>query len=65
MRLKFSRNLCVGASFPAKVVVRFSISNTPLTSVFADAMEDDGTAVNRGPRGSGSLAGLSMLRKEP
>ena len=65
LRLKFGRNLCVGASFPAKVVVRSSISSTPLTSAFADAMEDDGTAVDRGPRGSGSLAGLSTLRKEP
>ena len=44
LRLKLGRNLCVGASFPAKVVVRSSISSTPLTSAFADAMEDDGTA---------------------
>ena len=52
------------ASFPAKIVFRTLILSTPLTSTFADAMEDDGTAVDRGPRGSGSLAGLSMLRKE-
>ena len=65
LRLKLGRNLCVGTSFPAKVVVRSSISSTPLTSAFADAMEDDGTAVDRGPRGSGCLAGLSTLRKEP
>ena len=62
LRLKLGRNLCVGAS---KVVVRSSILSTPLTSAFADAMEDDGAAVDRGPRGSGSLAGLSTLRKEP
>ena len=59
------RDLCVGASFPAKIVVRSSISSIPLTSAFADAMEDDGTAADTGPRGSGSLAGLSTLRKEP
>ena len=62
LRLKFGRNLCVGASF---FVVRSSISSTSLTSAFANAMEDDGTAVDREPRGSGSLAGLSTLRKEP
>ena len=65
LRLKFGRNLCVGASFLAKIVVRSSISSTPLTSAFADAMEDDGTAVDSGPRGSGSLIGLFTLRKEP
>ena len=65
LHLKFGRNLCVGASFPAKIVVRSSISSTPLTSAFAAAMEDDGTAVDREPRGSGSVAGLSTLRKEP
>ena len=58
LRLKLGRNLCVGVSFPAKIVVRSSISST---SAFANAMEDDGTAVDRGPRGSGSL---STLRKE-
>ena len=47
----------------ARSMVRSSISSTPLTSVFADAMEDDGTALDRGPRGSGSLAGLSTLLK--
>ena len=48
---------------PAPIVVCSSISNTSLTSAFADAMEDDGTALDRGPRGSGSLAGLSTLLK--
>ena len=61
LRLKFGRNLCVRASFSAKIVVRSSISSTPLTSTFADAMEDDGTAVDRRPRGSGSMAGLPMI----
>ena len=42
-------------------MVRSSISSTPLTSAFADAMEDNGTALDRGPRGSGSLAGLFTL----
>ena len=49
LHLKFGRNFCVGASFPAKIVVCSSILSTPLTSAFADAMEDDGTAVDRGP----------------
>ena len=40
LRLKLGRNLCVGATFPAKIVVRSSISSTPLTSAFADAIED-------------------------
>ena len=65
LRLKLGRNLCVRASFLAKIVVHSSISSTPLTTAFADAIEDDGTAVDRGPRGSASLAGLSTLRKEP
>ena len=42
-RFPICRNLCVGAAFPAKIVVRSSILSTPLTSTFADAMEDDGT----------------------
>ena len=45
-------------------MVHSSISNTPLTSAFADAMEDDGTALDRGPKGSGNLAGLFTLLKD-
>ena len=37
---------------------------TRFTSVLADSMDDDGTVVERGPRGSGSLAvSLDVLKK--
>ena len=45
-------------------MVRSSISSTPLTSAFSDAMEDDGTAVDRGPRGSDLVAWLACPRYE-
>ena len=32
-----------------------SVLITHFTSALADSMDDDGTAVDRGPRGSGSL----------
>ena len=61
LRLKVSKNLCVEAPFPAKKLwsaLRFQ-AHLSLPRLPMQIMEDDGTAVDRGPRGSGSLAGLS------